>query len=148
MKREADRWVIKLESEQIKGPYSTEAVRKMIGSGVFTGNEEICTYPEGEWKSLNKQPEFYEALLESLENPVEVDSKKAQRMDAETVIRVPSRETPKIPDVNNELQDSLKKILENQVDQNKNSTNSKLRKTLVTSFLVSVMISRRLLLRC
>ncbi len=141
MKREADRWVIKLESEQIKGPYSTEAVRKMIGSGVFTGNEEICTYPEGEWKSLNKQPEFYEALLESLENPVEVDSKKAQRMDAETVIRAPSKETPKIPDVNNELQDSLKKLLENQnqVDQNKNSTNLKTQSKKLTLGPVALM---------
>ncbi len=105
MKRDADRWVIKLEADQIKGPYSTDAVCKMIASGIFNGNERICAYPEGEWKSLNKQPEFYEALLESLENPVEVDSKKAQRMDAETVIRASPHEPTKDKDEKKDFKD-------------------------------------------
>ena len=109
MKREADLWVIKLESDQVKGPYSTAAVCKMIATGAFNGNEFVCAYPEGEWKSLNKQPEFYEVLLESLENPVEVDSKKAQLMDAETVIRVQQQEPAK--DIERkDLQNVLKKI--------------------------------------
>ncbi|MFZ3230040.1 MAG: tetratricopeptide repeat protein [Pseudobdellovibrio sp.] len=89
MKKTSEQWVIKFETEQVKGPYSTDAISKMIATGVFSGNEQICAYPEGEWSSLNKQPEFYEALLESLENPVEVDSKKAQKMEAETVVRIP-----------------------------------------------------------
>lgn len=87
MKSTSDQWVLKFETEQVKGPYSTEAVCKMITNGTFTGNEQICAYPEGEWTSLTKQPEFYEALLESLENPVEVDQKKSQKMEAETVVR-------------------------------------------------------------
>ena len=111
MKQEADLWVIKLESDQVKGPYSTAAVCKMIATGAFNGNEFVCTYPEGEWKSLNKQPEFYEALLESLENPIEVDSKKAQLMDAETVIRIQPQETPKDLE-KKDLQSILKKVLE------------------------------------
>ena len=107
MKKDADRWVIKLETDQVKGPYSTEAVCKMIATGAFTGNESVCAYPEGEWKSLNKQPEFYEALLESLENPIEVDSKKAQRMDAETVIRSPN-EMPEPEKKSRDIKDALK----------------------------------------
>ncbi len=110
MKHESDLWVIKLETDQVKGPYSTAAIAKMIAAGLFTGNEFVCAYPEGEWKSLNKQPEFYEALLESLENPVEVDSKKAQLMDAETVIRVPQQKPPPEPekkDLNNLLKELL-----------------------------------------
>ena len=91
MKSTSDQWVLKFETEQVKGPYSTEAVRKMILNGTFSGNEQICAYPEGEWTSLTKQPEFYEALLESLENPVEVDQKKSQKMEAETVIRAPTK---------------------------------------------------------
>src|SRR3989344_470093 len=87
MKSSEEKWVVKFETDQVRGPYTTDAICKMIATGAFSGNELICAYPEGEWKSLNKQPEFYEALLESLENPVEVDSKKAQRMDAETVVR-------------------------------------------------------------
>lgn len=89
MKPTSDQWVLKFETDQVKGPYSTEGVRKMIANGTFTGNEQICAYPQGEWTSLTKQPEFYEALLESLENPVEVDLKKSQKMDAETVIQAP-----------------------------------------------------------
>ncbi len=111
MKKEADQWVIKLESDQVKGPYSTAAVCKMIATGAFNGNEFVCAYPEGEWRSLNKQPEFYEALLESLENPVEVDSKKAQLMDAETVIRSRPQEPAKEPE-KKELKDVLKSTLE------------------------------------
>jgi tetratricopeptide (TPR) repeat protein len=88
MKDSSGQWVIKLQSDQVKGPYSTDAVRKMIINGAFSGNEEISSYPDGEWQSLTKQPEFYDALLESLENPVEVDIKKAQKMEAETVVRV------------------------------------------------------------
>src|SRR3989344_5906295 len=87
MKSSDEKWVVKFETDQVRGPYTTDAICKMIATGAFSGNEHICAYPEGEWRSLNKQPEFYEALLESLENPVEVDSKKAQRMDAETVVR-------------------------------------------------------------
>lgn len=104
-----DQWVIKFESDQVKGPYSTDAVIKMIVSGVFSGSEQICAYPEGEWTSLNKQPEFYDALLESLENPVEVDSKKAQKMEAETVIRVPEKN----------IQDINKNLTEDQIQENK-----------------------------
>ena len=89
MSGNSGQWVIKSQSEQVMGPYSTEALIKMIIYGAFSGNEEVCSYPEGEWTLLTKQPEFYDALLESLENPVDVDNKRAQKMEAETVIRVP-----------------------------------------------------------
>ncbi len=110
MKNSSTQWVIKLNTDQIKGPYSTEAVVKMITSGVFSGNEEISAYPEGEWLALTKQPEFYEALLESLENPVEVDLKKAQKMEAETVIRVSNKKENE-PPPKDSLPDDLRKML-------------------------------------
>lgn len=112
-------WVIKIQSDQVKGPYSTDAVIKMILQGVFSGNEEICAYPEGEWKALTKQPEFYDALLESLENPVEVDNKKTQKMEAETVVKaveqkpVAAEEMPPIPEMKNS--DDLKEFLEKEL---------------------------------
>lgn len=110
MSTKKSQWVIRLDSEQVKGPYSTEAIKKMITSGVFSGNEEISTYPDGEWNALTKQTEFYDALIESLENPVEVDIKKAQKMEAETVIRV----MPKAKDepVKYELPEAIRKIIE------------------------------------
>ena len=51
MSTKKSQWVIRLDSEQVKGPYSTEAIIKMITSGVFSGNEEISTYPDGEWNA-------------------------------------------------------------------------------------------------
>lgn len=87
MSTNSDQWVVRLKNEQVKGPYSTSAINQMIINGVFSGSEEICSYPEGEWKLLTKQPEFYNALLESLENPAEVDSKRAEKMEAPTLIR-------------------------------------------------------------
>lgn len=86
-KSTGDSWLVRVESQEVKGPYSTEAINKMILEGIFSGQEEIAKYPEGDWKILNKQTEFYESLIESLENPVERDEKKAQKMEAETVIR-------------------------------------------------------------
>ena len=87
MEDSSDQWVVRSQKDQVKGPYKTEVLRNMIVSGVFNGTEEICSYPQGEWQVLTKQPEFYEALLESLENPSDVDNKKSQKMDAETVVR-------------------------------------------------------------
>lgn len=83
----SEQWVVKNEQGQVKGPYSTDAVIKMILSGIFNGAENICGYPDGEWRSLTKQPEFYDALIESLENPAEADEKRTQKMEAETVIQ-------------------------------------------------------------
>ncbi len=112
MKNMTTQWVIKLQTDQVKGPYSTDAVIKMITTGVFSGNEDISAYPEGHWQALTKQPEFYEALLESLENPVDVDIKKAQKMEAETVIRVSDQHSE--PPASNELPDEIKKLLEDE----------------------------------
>lgn len=107
-----NQWVIRLDSDQVKGPYSTEAIIKMILSGVFSGNEEISAYPDGEWGALTKQPEFYDALMESLENPVEVDVKKAQKMEAETVIRAPPKKRIEEEPPKFELPEAIQKIIE------------------------------------
>lgn len=87
MNNSAELWLLKFDLDQVRGPYSTEAVKKMIAEGICTGQELIATYPSGDWVPLAKQIEFYEALLESLENPTERDEKKTQKMEAETVIK-------------------------------------------------------------
>lgn len=86
-KSQSELWLVKLESEKVKGPYTTEVICKMILEGIYSGQEQVASYPQGDWRLLSKQIEFYETLLESLENPVGRDEKKAQKMDAETVIR-------------------------------------------------------------
>lgn len=124
-----NQWVIRLDSEQVKGPYSTDAVIKMIVAGVFSGSEEISAYPDGEWGALTKQPEFYDALLESLENPVEVDIKKAQKMEAETVVRAPPKVKKKAVNedtaVSYELPDAIKKIIEEEKEELKRQEENK-----------------------
>lgn len=118
---QSELWLIKSETEQVKGPYSTDAVSKMILEGIYNGQEQIASYPEGDWRELAKQPEFYETLLESLENPIERDEKKAQKMDAETVIRtmpVKSQSPGDKADKSDEVNLSFASELEKAIHQN------------------------------
>ncbi|MDG0814853.1 tetratricopeptide repeat protein [Bdellovibrio svalbardensis] len=106
-------WVVKTKTGQVKGPYSTEAILRMIGEGVFSGQEMISKLPDGQWTLISKETAFYDKLLEALEGVVEVDPKKAHKMEAETVIMrpppSPSRNTqntnteakPKLPSFEN-----------------------------------------------
>jgi tetratricopeptide (TPR) repeat protein len=87
VKESSDQWVVRTSADQVKGPYTTEVLRGMIVSGSFNGTEEVCEYPQGEWQVLTKQSEFYDALLESLENPIDAVQKRSQKMEAETVVR-------------------------------------------------------------
>lgn len=110
----SNQWLIKSE-DQLKGPYSTDAVSKMILEGIFSGQEEISTYPDGEWKSLSKQIEFYEVLLESLENPVERDEKRAAKMEAETVVRsLPKISSDEASSSLPSLSDEIKALVESE----------------------------------
>lgn len=91
-------WVVKTGKGQVKGPYSTEAILKMIGEGVFSGQEMISKLPDGQWTLISKEPSFYDKLLEALEGVVDVDPRKAQKMEAETVIiRPPRQQRPNDP---------------------------------------------------
>lgn len=87
-------WVVKTQNGQVKGPYSTEAILRMISEGIFSGQELISKLPDGKWTLISKEPEFYDRLLEALEGVVEVDPRKAQKMEAETVIMAPPKEKP------------------------------------------------------
>jgi tetratricopeptide (TPR) repeat protein len=61
-------WIIKNQRGQIKGPYTTIEILDFISGGTFTGEEQISKYPGGEWTTISKEPEFYEKILETLEN--------------------------------------------------------------------------------
>jgi tetratricopeptide (TPR) repeat protein len=89
MKAMSDQWVIRTADDQVKGPYSTEDLKNMIIAGQFNGTEEVCEYPQGEWHILTKKSEFYDALLESIENPAEAFAKRKEKTQAETVIQGP-----------------------------------------------------------
>lgn len=81
-------WVYKSETGKVLGPYNTTQMEKFIFDGVLEGNEQVCEYPSGEWKSLSQNEVFYEKILESLERkPILADA--VEKMEAETVIIVP-----------------------------------------------------------
>lgn len=117
--KEIAQWVVKLQSDQVKGPFSTEVLRNMIIGGAFTGSEEICEYPQGEWKNLTKQPEFYDALLESLENPAEASNKRTLKMDAETIIKPVEKKDVVIPKFD------LKEFVEKEIKEEEQRKNAK-----------------------
>lgn len=131
MKDSSGKWVIRSGTDQAKGPYSTDAIKQMILNGDFSGGEEICSYPEGEWRPLAKQSEFYDALLESLENPAAANDKKTQKMEAETVIRKAEPEptseqieNPPIPNIE-DLKDFVSSRLDELKDEEKKSPTPK-----------------------
>lgn len=104
-----------MENGQIKGPFPSESISKMIVEGILTGQEEVAQHPSAEWRPLAKVHEFYEALLESLENPTERDEKKAAKMDAETQIQSRSEgvEEPPPPEPEvAEFKDEIKQLVE------------------------------------
>lgn len=114
-----DQWRVKLENGQVKGPFPSESISKMIVEGILTGQEEVAQHPSADWRPLAKVHEFYEALLESLENPTERDEKKAAKMEAETqiqsrpeVLEEPLSEAP--PEVV-EFKDEIKQLVEEEL---------------------------------
>ncbi len=79
-------WIVKNQRGQIKGPYTTIEVLNFISDGTFSGEEQITKYPGGEWTTISKEPEFYEKILETLEN---------QMKDADEVAKAPTRSSDK-----------------------------------------------------
>lgn len=62
------KWLIRTESDRQLGPYSTETILKMIRDGSLGGSEQIKRYPDGKWTKLSRHVDFYDQLLETLEN--------------------------------------------------------------------------------
>jgi tetratricopeptide (TPR) repeat protein len=79
-------WIIKSNAGQVKGPYATAALMRLIGEGVFSGTEMVSRYPGGQWTSLSQEPQFYDKLLEALESSVEAVPKRNALSDEETIV--------------------------------------------------------------
>ncbi|PIS11043.1 MAG: hypothetical protein COT73_06120 [Bdellovibrio sp. CG10_big_fil_rev_8_21_14_0_10_47_8] len=74
-------WLIKTQTGKQIGPYSTEAILKLIADGTLTGTEQIKRYPDGRWTAISRQPAFYDELLEALE---EVKNKRPKGSQGES----------------------------------------------------------------
>ena len=60
------KWQILTATGRQLGPYSTEAVLRLIKQGALDGSEQIKKHPDGRWHPISKKPEFYDHLLEVL----------------------------------------------------------------------------------
>lgn len=67
------KWIVKMESGQIRGPYSTKRVLQKINQGLFTGEELISKYPGTKWMSISQDPIFYDRLLQVLSGDIPDD---------------------------------------------------------------------------
>lgn len=126
-------WLVRTQSGKQIGPYGTDAILKMISEGAFAGLEQIKRYPDGRWKSISKHPDFYDQLLESLEEmakkPVSGEpsknfdqNKKIDQYEQETVIVPPPVKLSETP-VQNEVRKIVIKNNEVSSEQSKPQLN-------------------------
>lgn len=59
-------WLIKNKKERIFGPYDKEEILAHIESGRFKGEELYSSYPDGNWRPLSTNLQFYEKFLETI----------------------------------------------------------------------------------
>ncbi len=59
-------WIIKDALGQIQGPFETSEILIQIKNSVLSGDEKIASYPEGIWKEISAEPEFFDYMLEIL----------------------------------------------------------------------------------
>lgn len=79
MEPSSQRWIVKDVRGRIFGPFSTERMVGLIKRAVFSGDEKISSYPDGDFKDISKIPKFYDLLLETLateRRPLSEDEKK------------------------------------------------------------------------
>jgi tetratricopeptide (TPR) repeat protein len=83
-------WVLKSNYGEEIGPYTTDALIRLISSGSLQGDEKIRRFPHGRWIDISKQSEFYDSLLKVLEDSVKADPRAKRRLS--TTQTVPSYE--------------------------------------------------------
>ena len=91
------RWEIQNQSGKISGPFSTAEVLKQISEGLLMGGEKIMRYPDGSWVVISKQPQFYDHLLNAL-NEV-ADYKKPENKSRVSKVTVSKIEPEKKPEI-------------------------------------------------
>ncbi len=60
-------WLIRNKSGEIEGPLTTVEVVRRIRSGIYYGEEYVSRYPEGRWHPISYDENFFNILLEALE---------------------------------------------------------------------------------
>lgn len=66
----AIKWMLVGQHGEPTGPYLTVEVVKLIREGRIVGSERIRKLPDGKWIEISREPEFYDRLLEALEESI------------------------------------------------------------------------------
>lgn len=82
-------WLVMLPAGKVIGPYRRSAVLKLIQEGAANEECRVKKMGTGTWLPITKEPEFFDAILKAMENPVSKDPSHqgdADNLFAETVI--------------------------------------------------------------
>ena len=81
----SNKWIIKDALDHVHGPYETEEILGQIENGTLTGDEFISSYPEGSWKQISTEPEFFDHMLAALTGSPIPKKKKSTAQDSAVV---------------------------------------------------------------
>lgn len=95
--------MVMLSNGRVMGPYSTEAILKLIAEGALSGDERIKKASGGSWIPISKEAAFYDKLLEALHEVAKPNPQLTETMSQETVI-APLPSEALIPPLDPELQ--------------------------------------------
>lgn len=98
--------MVMLSNGRVMGPYSTDAILKLISEGALTGDERIKKASGGAWIPISKEADFYDKLLEALHDVPKPNPHLTETMSQETVI-APLPPEALIPPSDHELQKLL-----------------------------------------
>lgn len=78
-------WIVKDALGNITGPYETQDVLVQIKNGVLGGDEQIASYPDGSWKEISAEPEFFDYMIAILagqeQEKKEEEGTKTERLE-------------------------------------------------------------------
>lgn len=83
-------WLVMLPAGKIIGPYTSDAVLKLIREGAANEDCRIKKMGTGTWYSLSKEPQFFDAILEAMNNPASNAANpniQAENFFSETIIQ-------------------------------------------------------------
>lgn len=81
-------WLIRNKRGEIEGPLTTVEVVRRIRSGVYYGEEFVSRYPEGRWNPISYDENFFNILLEALEQELFEKPETADQQRDEVTQRI------------------------------------------------------------
>jgi len=93
------KWIIKDALDHVHGPYETDEIFNQIENGSLTGDEFISLYPEGVWKEISTEPQFFDYMLSALAgSPVDKSAKNSNEPEIDPTVQINDESDSKIGD--------------------------------------------------